>query len=227
MVFVRNFNGSSSYFPPVATLGAWVGVSSDSPEWKYAITGTATGNGGTKVGVLGSASGAGTNYAGYFTGDVYVSGTLRKGGGFFKIDDPLDPANRFLTHSFVESPEMKNVYDGVVTLDASGAAGVEMPDWFDALNRDFRYQLTCIGGFAPVYIAEEIAGNAFRVAGGEPGMKVSWQVTGVRKDAFAEHNPITVEQDKPADQVGLYLHPEAFGLSPSMSIDRAVLSGAE
>ena len=50
-------------------------------------------------------------------GNVDVIGTLSKGGGSFKIDHPLDPANKYLYHSFVESPDMKNMYDGNVTTD--------------------------------------------------------------------------------------------------------------
>src|SRR5207249_1239142 len=124
-------------------------------------------------------------FAGFFTGNVLVSGNLTKGGGAFKIDHPLDPAHQYLQHSFVESPDMKNIYDGVANLDAKGAATIRLPAWFGALNRDFCYQLTCLGGFAPVYIAEPVRENRFRIAGGRPGMKVSWQVTGIRQDAWA------------------------------------------
>ncbi len=106
---------------------------------------------------------------------------------------------------------MKNIYDGVATLNASGEALVEMPDWFSALNRDFRYQLTCIGGFAPVYVAEEMENNQFKIGGGRPGMKVSWQVTGTRQDAWANAHRIPVEEVKPGDEHGTYLHPELFG----------------
>ncbi|KPL03678.1 MAG: hypothetical protein AMJ73_05825 [candidate division Zixibacteria bacterium SM1_73] len=88
---------------------------------------------------------------------------MSKGGGGFKIDHPLDPQNKYLYHSFVESPDMKNVYDGVVVLDANGQAVVELPYYFGAVNKDFRYQLTCIGGFAPVYIAEEMSGSLLPV----------------------------------------------------------------
>jgi hypothetical protein len=66
-----------------------------------------------------------------------------------QIDHPLDPANRYLSHSFVESPDMKNIYDGVVTLNAAGEAVGSLPAYFAALNVEFRYQLTCIGGHAP------------------------------------------------------------------------------
>ncbi|MCA9293605.1 MAG: hypothetical protein KDA20_07310 [Phycisphaerales bacterium] len=143
-------------------------------------------------------------------GNGSVTGTLTKGGGSFKIDHPLEPERKYLQHSFVESPDMMNIYNGNVTLDSSGRAVVVMPDWFEALNRDFRYQLTCVGGFAPVYVESTIVGNQFTIAGGTEGLTVSWQVTGVRHDAWAEANRIPVESDKPADEVGTLLHPEAF-----------------
>jgi hypothetical protein len=157
-------------------------------------------------------------YAGYFLGDVGVTGTLSKGGGSFKIDHPLDPENRYLSHSFVESPDMMNVYNGNVVLDKNGQAWVELPDYFGALNRDFRYQLTCIGGFAPVYVALEIQDNHFQIAGGEPGLMVSWQVTGIRQDPWARANRIPVEEEKQADEQGYYLHPEVYGQPMSKGI---------
>ena len=143
-------------------------------------------------------------------GNAIITGNLTKGGGSFKINHPLDPANKYLYHSFVESPDMKNIYDGVAVLDERGAATVTMPEWFEALNQDFRYQLTCIGGFAPVYIGQEVSGNQFKIAGGRPGMKVSWQVTGVRHDAYANANRIKTEERKPLNERGAYLHPELF-----------------
>jgi len=185
----------------------------------YGVHGYAYG-GETNYGVYGYASGGSTNYAGYFSGNVHVTGTLSKGAGSFKIDHPLEPETKYLYHSFVESPDMMNVYNGNVVLDASGAARVEMPDWFEAVNRDFRYQLTAIGAPGPnLYIAEKVSGNQFRIAGGEPGMEVSWMVTGIRHDAFAEKNRIPVEEDKPAQEVGKYLHPDAYGLPATMSVD--------
>ena len=93
----------------------------------------------------------------YFDGDVDVLGTLSKSSGSFKIDHPLDPANKYLYHSFVESPDMKNIYDGNVTTDGSGTAIVTMPAWFEALNTDFRYQLTVIGQLAQAIVASEIS----------------------------------------------------------------------
>lgn len=152
-------------------------------------------------------------YAAYFVGNVLVTGSVTKGSGTFKIDHPLDPANRYLSHSFVESPEMKNVYDGVVTLDAGGEASVTLPNWFETLNSDFRYQLTAIGGPAPaLHVSRKIANGQFAIAGGTPGIEVSWQVTGIRKDPSALHNPIVVETDKPIEERGYYLDPAAYGL---------------
>jgi hypothetical protein len=97
---------------------------------------------------------------------------------------------------------------------------VQLPDWFEAVNADYRYQLTAIGAPGPnLYIADEIEGNQFRIAGGEPGMKVSWMVTGIRHDPFAESIRTPVEEMKPLDEIGTYLHPEAYGLSETRSVD--------
>jgi len=148
--------------------------------------------------------------AGKFHGDVEVTGNLSKGGGSFKIDHPLDPENKYLYHSFVESPDMMNIYNGTVTTDANGEAIVTLPDWFEALNQDFRYQLTVIGTFAQAIVAEEIKGNRFLVKTNAPNVKVSWQVTGIRHDAYANKHRIPVEEQKPEDERGLLLHPDAF-----------------
>jgi hypothetical protein len=145
------------------------------------------------------------------SGKVDVIGTLSKGAGSFKIDHPLDPANKYLYHSFVESPDMKNIYDGNVTTDQAGMATVSLPDWFEALNRDFRYQLTVIGQFAQAIVASEISQNHFSIKTDKPNVEVSWQVTGIRQDAFANANRISVEVEKaPADR-GHYLYPKLYG----------------
>ena len=148
---------------------------------------------------------------GYFGGDLNVSGTLTKGGGSFKIDDPVDPANKYLSHSFVESPDMMNIYNGNVTTDKHGLATVVLPAYFEALNRDFRYQLTVIGQFAQAIVAQEINHGNFTIRTNKPGVKVSWQVTGIRQDAWANANRIPNEEDKPLEKRGTYLHPELYG----------------
>ncbi len=162
----------------------------------------------------------GGDTAGYFSGSVVVTGTLYKGALAFMIDHPLDPENKYLHHSGVESPDMMNIYNGNVILDGNGEAWVELPQWFEALNRDFRYQLTAIGAPGPdLYIAEEISNNSFRISGGKPGIKVSWQVTGIRKDPYAEKHRILVEEEKSVSDRGKYLHPDAYNLSETMGIN--------
>jgi len=161
------------------------------------------------------------NGGGGGNGNLAVSGTLSKGGGSFKIDHPLDPENQYLYHSFVESPEMLNIYTGTVALDATGAAIVVLPAWFEALNRDFSYQLTAIGAPGPnLYVAAPVRGNRFGIAGGAPGGQVSWLLTGTRHDAWANENRIPVAAPKEPQNRGRYLHPSAFGLPESRRIGR-------
>jgi hypothetical protein len=177
------------------------------------------GDGDNSFGVWAEAIGSGA-LAVFASGDVTVTGSLSKGGGSFRIDHPLDPANKYLYHSFVESPDMMNVYNGTV-LDADGRAVVGLADWFEALNRDYRYQLTPIGGPAPdLHIAAEVSGGQFAIAGGTAGQKVSWQVTGIRQDAWANAHRIPVEETKPAEDQGRYLHPELHHGEPISSIAR-------
>lgn len=122
-----------------------------------------TGNGVGKRGGVGifaefgfGTSGATKGLAGFFSGDVQVQGTLSKFAGSFKIDHPLDPENKYLSHSFVESPDMMNIYNGNTSTDQNGIAVVELPDYFETLNSDFRYQLTVVGRFAQAIVAEKV-----------------------------------------------------------------------
>ena len=154
----------------------------------------------------------------YFNGDLEVTGTLSKGGGSFKIDHPLDPENKYLYHSFVESPDMMNIYNGNVVTDDDGRAWVRLPDYFEALNRDFRYQLTVLGQFAQAIVEREIEDGRFQIRTDKPRVKVSWQVTGIRKDPWAERNRIPVEEDKLPDDQGKYLHPELYGRPAEMGV---------
>jgi hypothetical protein len=204
-----------------ATSGLTFGVKglNSSPTGR-GVLGYATETTGVNFGVVGRTDSP-NGFAGFFIGRVHVAGFLSKAAGAFKIDHPLDPENKYLSHSFVESPEMMNIYNGIVTLGSDGTAEVTLPNWFEALNRNFRYQLTSIGGFAPVYVAEKVNGNRFKIAGGQAGMEVSWQLTGVRKDAFAEHNRLTVEEMKPEGERGFYLHPEVFNKPEEKSIEWA------
>lgn len=190
----------------------------------YGLYGNAASIGGstapsTRYGIYGGATGATTNYAGYFAGNVSITGTVSKGSGTFKIDNPLDPENKYLYHSFVESPEMMNIYNGITTTDANGYAVVTMPSYFEALNKEFRYQLTVMGVFAQAIISKEINNEQFTIQTNQPNVKVSWQVTGVRHDKFAEAHPIVVEAEKEPEFKGYYLHAKEWGQPESKSID--------
>jgi len=231
-------SGYAIYGLANATSGNTIGVfgGNKSPNG-VGVAGLATSVSGVTAGVTGRSESPlgygiyGTNvstlgWAAWFDGKVRVNGTLTKTAGSFQIDHPLDPANQYLYHSFVESPDMKNIYDGVVVLDSYGEATVVMPDWFQALNgdaqfqSDYRYQLTPIGAAMPnLYIAQKIAGNTFRIAGGVPGMEVSRQVTGIRHDPYAEANRIPVEAPKPPAELGTYLFPALYGQPDSAGVN--------
>jgi hypothetical protein len=179
------------------------GVYGEAPG-KGALVAGVYGNAGNGIGLLGSGGNVGVlgynpaGVAGLFAGNVAVTGTLTKGAGAFRIDHPLDPQHKYLQHSFVESPDMKNVYDGVVTTDRRGFATVKLPRYFQALNRDFRYQLTSLSGLQNVAVAQKIRGNRFVVQGEKPRSEISWQVTGIRKDRYANAHRIQVEVAKTA-----------------------------
>lgn len=149
------------------------------------------------------------------TGHVVVAQNLTAGGTItgavknFLIDDPRDPYNASLRHACIESDEYKNVYDGVVTTDSSGYATITLPDWFDALNEKFRYQLTVLDegdDFVLAKVARKIENNQFTIRTSKPGIEISWQVTGVRKDAYAKAHPLVVEEAKTKAQKGKLLY---------------------
>src|SRR3984957_15594889 len=163
----------------------------------------------------------GSVLAGEFIGNVEVEGTLSKDSGSFKIDHPLDPANKYLYHSFVESPDMMNIYNGNVTTSAAGEAVVTLPEWFETLNRDFRYQLTVLGQFAQAIVSSKVANHQFSIKTDKPDVEVSWQVTGIRQDAWANAHRIPVEEMKSEKERGFYRHPELYNAPPEKSISWA------
>ncbi len=169
-------------------------------------------------GATGVLAGSDTGYAAWFNGNANVDGTLSANVKQFKIDHPLDPANKYLVHASVESSEMMNIYTGNVTTDAQGVVTVQLPDWFEALNTDFRYQLTVIGQFAQAVIAQEIQDHKFEIRTNLPNVKVSWQVTGVRHDAFAKAHPLEVEPEKAENERGFYRNPELYGAPEEKAI---------
>jgi hypothetical protein len=194
-----------------AVYGAWLNVG---------VYGTASDGTSSDVGVYGLNPSSTGDYGGYFYGNLHATGSNTKAGGGYKIDHPQDPENMYLIHSDVSSPEMKNVYDGVIELDASGEAVVELPSYFESLNENFRYQLTPIGSSMPdLYISQKIEDNRFVISGGKPFMEVSWQVTGIRKDTFARLRAPEVEVVKDVKDQGLYQNPELFGYGKEKAID--------
>jgi hypothetical protein len=151
-------------------------------------------------------------------GDETVNGNLSKDSGSFKIDHPLDPANKYLYHSFVESPDMMNIYNGNIITDASGEGIVTLPEWFETLNRDFRYQLTVVGQFAQAMVSGKVANHQFSIKTDKPNVEVSWQVTGIRQDAWANAHRIPVEEMKSEQERGFYKHPELYNAPAEKSI---------
>jgi hypothetical protein len=185
------------------------------------------GSGGQFNGGYSSANGdgidvhAGSGYAGFFYGSLIVTGAIFAGTKDFKIDHPLDPANKYLVHASVESSEMMNIYTGNVTTDAQGEAAVQLPEWFEVLNTDFRYQLTVIGQFAQAIVGRKMENNRFEIRTSAPNVEVSWQVTGVRQDAYAKAHPLVVEEEKDARLKGFYIHPDLYGAPQEKQIEWA------
>jgi len=173
---------SGGNFTASSTIGVYgEGIGNPGSGTRVGVYGTGVG-GSFCIGVYGTTdlnTPATTRYAGYFegpvgvTGNLLVNGTLSKAAGTFKIDHPQDPANKYLIHSFVESPDMMNVYNGNITTDANGLAVVELPAYFETLNRDVRYQLTPIGQFAQCMVKEKVSGNRFVIQTDKPNVEVS------------------------------------------------------
>lgn len=141
-------------------------------------------------------------------GDLTVSGTKN-----FRIDHPQDPENKYLNHFSIESNEVLNIYRGTVAFDQNGKAVVQLPDWFDAVNKNASYQLTPIGGYAPIFIAEKIKDGRFVIAGGTLGMEVSWAVYAERNDPYLQQHPEArqVVELKSDREIGKYLRPDLYG----------------
>lgn len=176
----------------------------------------------TDVGVFGNVGDAAIfgGLAGLFVGNVHISGNYTATGTkSFLIDHPQKPATHYLRHFCAEGPEPNTLYRGTVTLNAQGEAIVELPAYFEALNADFSYHLTCLGDYAPVYIKQRIQGNRFVIGGGKPGMEVSWLVIARRNDPYWRSHPEEqlVEIPKEPDNIGKYLHPELYGAPRSQT----------
>lgn len=222
-VFGRTFStsGRGVYGEAMSSSGTTYGV--------YGISSSPTGVGvfgradtttGTNFGVYGRSDSV-SGYAGYFQGRLHATGNITAGGTkSFIIDHPLDPENQYLYHYSMEGPEPYNIYRGTALLDESGSAWVDLPDYFEALNADFNYQLTPIGKPMPnLFVAEGVANNRFLISGGESGAQVSWVVTALRNDPWVQDQNLQAEVPKTEAQIGKFVYPQGYGLPQEFSVD--------
>ncbi len=194
------------------TTGVW-GVSNSTSEGAAGVFGEAAGSSGNTFGVFGAAASP-SGYGVYCLGDFGASGTKQ-----FRIDHPLDPDNKYLHHYTAEGPNPLNMYSGSVVLDDAGAAWVDLPDYFSAINRDATYHLTAVGGPAPgLHVAAKEVAGRFHIRGGSPGLEVSWVVMGVRNDAWVRSRGAPVETLKSILAKGKQQHPELTGGSARTGI---------
>lgn len=134
------------------------------------------------------------------TGNLNVTGTKN-----FLIDHPKDPYNKYLVHAAIESNEVLNTYTGNVITDENGVAVVNLPEYFEAINKDFRYQLTTIGKMSGSFISKEINNNKFEITTEKPNVKVSWQVTAKRNDEVMIAKPFKDVMEKEIENKGKLL----------------------
>lgn len=148
---------------------------------------------------------------------LHVVGEITSTGAkAFTIDHPLDPENKLLRHFAIESNEVLNSYSGNVVTNEKGIGVVQLPAYFETINKDFRYQLTVIGSFAQAIVQREIKNNSFEIATSQPNVKVSWEVKAVRNDAHMQKlNTMKEEEMKTGNLKGKYFEPEAYGLPES------------
>ncbi len=179
------------------------------------VYGAALVGGGTPYGVLGAASTQSAGYAVYASGDLGASGTKS-----FRIDHPFDPENKYLLHYATESPSPQNFYSGNLVTDGTGYAWVELPEYFEEINEDYKYQLTVIGrDFAQAIVSQEILGNRFQIRTSAPGVKVSWRVEANRNDLYVRYKKPKDVVEKEGLERGTYQHPELYGQPPEMGMN--------
>ena len=161
------------------------------------------------------------------TGKVWVNQDFTVVGvKAFTMDHPLDPTNKTLMHAAIESNEVMNMYSGNVVTDANGKATVSLPDYYEALNKDSRYQLTVIGSFAQAIISKKINNNKFEIATSQPNIEVSWEVKGVRNDKHMQKFPFVAVEEKSAAQKGRYIDPAAYNQPESKRVSYSNVEGS-
>ncbi|MEO0075981.1 MAG: hypothetical protein ABIK31_07795 [candidate division WOR-3 bacterium] len=164
--------------------------------------------------------GSGT-HAGYFFGNVQVTGSLTKGSGSFLIDHPLDPLNKTLRHNFIESPENLCLYRGKIKLDAKGEAKVAMPSYFTALTKENEATIILTSVGKPFSTGYEWNNDytQFTVFG-EPEREVSYIVLADRDDPVIRqlYRPVEEMKGNGNFETGKLLYPEAYGYPKEMGI---------
>lgn len=159
--------------------------------------------------------------AGTFNGDVVINGDLTVTGtkSGFRIDDPRAPTRRTLTHTPVETDVLTVTYSGNARTGADGRATVRLPEYAEALGTDWRYQLTPIGRFGQAIVEREVRDGAFVVRTEHGDTKVSWTVTGTRRDPQARDAAIDPVTEKQGRARGRYLDPSLYGQPASRGSD--------
>ncbi len=214
-----------------ATTGGAYGVygQSDSTNGR-GVAGLATATSGSATGVLGITMSSGGNgvagqepsggagHAVYAIGSLAATGTKS-----FQIDHPLNPENYFLNHFCSEGPEPYNVYRGNVVTDAKGYATIQLPDYFESINRDPTYHLTIVDDgerddFVLVKVVRKIRNNQFTIRTSAPHVEVSWEVKAIRNDRYVQKYGYETVQEKEDEIKGKYVHPEFYGMPKEYGI---------
>lgn len=204
-----------------------------------AFRGSSLATSGSGIGVMGTTSSTQTSAAGVWgahpfntnSSAVYAVGRFTATGTkSFQTDYPLDPENAVLNHFCTEGPEPYNAYSGNVVTDAQGYAVVQLPEYFESINRDYRYQLTVIDGsddFVLAKVARKIENNRFVIRTSKPGVEVSWRVEAVRHDPWIRQYGFKTIIPKEGSLRGKYLNPELYGAPPEMGIFHRLLEQAQ
>jgi hypothetical protein len=144
-----------------------------------------------------------------------TSFVVTAGSKSWRIDHPLRPTTHWLDHVAVEGNEHFTFYRGNATLDRTGFATVQMPDWFDALNDDVSIVYSSWGDAQPARTSHRIP-NGWVIVG-QPRARVSWMASGLRADAWAKAHPFTVEVEKEESHQGTVFTWKEHGLDESFA----------
>ncbi|HEX7319905.1 MAG TPA: hypothetical protein VF399_06070 [bacterium] len=220
----RNIALATSAYSPAGNFNDAYGISvyseHDGTYFAYGGRFSAYGAGtGNKYGIYSEVSGGGTLWAGWFDGNVHITGSLSKGSGSFLIDHPLDPQNKTLRHNFVESPENLCLYRGKVKLNSSGEGRVEMPSYFRALTKETEATVTLTSIGRPFNTGYDWnKGYTVFTVYGEPNREVSYIVMADRDDPVIKqlYKPVEEEKGNGNFTKGKLLYPKAYGYPEEM-----------